>query len=78
MTSNQFIIHGMHITENLQHHKTADVRRILEEKGFTENPSAEGDVTHFYPPAGSLEDQKQTTITFVDNFVAKDGIRHTD
>jgi hypothetical protein len=79
MASNQFIVHGTHITENLQHHKATDVRRILEEKGFKEAASQNGDdAAHFYPPTGTPEDGKQTVIHFDEDFVAEDGVRHVD
>jgi hypothetical protein len=74
-----FIIHGVHITENLQHHKANDVRRILEEKGFKEGPSGEDDeATHFYPATGETEHSRQTTVRFEDgDFVADGGVSHS-
>ena len=75
----RFIIHGTHITENLQHHKVTDVRRILEEKGFKEGPSGEAaDATHFYPLSGAPDDGKQTTVCFGDgDFVEDNGVKHS-
>ncbi len=80
-STNRFIVHGSHITENLLHHKAADVRRILEEKGFKEDASAASDdATHFHPPAGTPEDGKTTTILFDDGgFVLEDGgVSHSE
>jgi hypothetical protein len=76
----QFIIHGMHITENLLHHKLADVRRILEEKGFGEDKSrTSGDSIHFLPASGAAEKELLTMIQFDDaGFVAEDGVSHSE
>ena len=76
----RFIIHGIHITENLLHHKAADVRRILEEKGFEEDTRQEGDgATHFYPAPGTPDSAKLTEVVFDEGgFVLEaGGVKHT-
>lgn len=76
-----FIVHSTHVAENLLHHKASDVRRILEDKGFTEDGAKEEDgATHFYPDAGTPQSSKQTKILFDDGgFVMEEGgVTHTE
>ncbi len=80
-SSTRFIIHGTHITENLLHHKAADVRRILEDKGFKEDTSGDADdAKHFHSAAGTPEGGKTTTVQFDDGgFVLEDGgVSHSE
>lgn len=79
MANTRFIIHGTHISENLQHHKVSDVRRILEEKGFKEVQSdGAADIVHFHPGTGTPESQKQTNISFGEaGFVEENGVTHS-
>ncbi len=64
-SNSSFIVHGAHITENLEHHKKSDVRRILEDKGFQEDGSGDDDAVHF-TKSDSGEQDKQTVIRFGD------------
>jgi hypothetical protein len=73
-SSSRFVVHGLHITENLLHHKSSDVRRILEEKGYKESSDAPDNATLFQPVSGEAQDGKQTVISFDDSgFVLQDG-----
>ena len=63
--SAMFIVCGAHITENLQHHKSKDVKRILEEKGFIETGSHDADRSiQFYVPRDGGAQSKRTFIVF--------------
>lgn len=71
----KFIVSGMHLSENLLHHKRSDVQRILEDKGFGEaaGDDADSTATHFAQPGAAASD-KQTVILFDDKgFVLEDG-----
>lgn len=70
-----YIVVGLHLTENLQHHKRADVRRILEEKGFSEIANALPDhMFHFFIQEGQTSSSKRTIIIFGD----KDTVHPTE
>jgi len=71
-----FIIHSTHITENLAHHKLADVQRILEDKGF-QKENDDGAEVHFRNP-GNPENSKRTQVSFdAQGFVVEGtGLQH--
>jgi hypothetical protein len=72
-TAQVFIVHGMHITENLEHHKASDVARILEDKGFEQNSDEARQRISHYRLAGTPETGKHTRISFdAQGFVMKD------
>lgn len=78
--SAMFVVLGAHITENLEHHKSADVKRILEDKGFKESGSNSDNAVHFYSQEGNPANGKRTIIIFGEkDFVqAQDGVKHYD
>ena len=78
LSATTFIIHAIHITENLAHHKLADVQRILEEKGF-EKDDGDGAEIHFRNP-GNPQNGKRTRVEFDEaGFVLEEGgVQHIE
>ncbi len=74
-STSAFIVNGIHVTENLEHHKVSDVRRILEEKGYAESSETGTDAIHFNPATGQPDGDKRTVIRFDDSgFVQENGV----
>ena len=73
--SARFIVSGVHLSENLLHHKRSDVQRVLEDKGFEAAPGdGKDDHAYCYVMPGAAASDKQTIICFDDKgFVLEDG-----
>jgi hypothetical protein len=56
---------GAHISENLEHHKRADVTRILEDKGFKK--STDEATVSIYSRPGVTDNGQRTIIVFDDH-----------
>lgn len=78
-TPTRIIVQGLQITENLEHHKLSDVRRILEDRGCEAITGDNSDDTlRFASPGGTPDNAAATTIEFDEaGFVKPESVKYT-